>query len=167
MKQEIDPAYPTFVGYIDRTREYYRAQGYEKPYRYAFNTDVPFASLTKPLSQCNLGLVTTAMPIIAETGDTPRPKRVYAASTDSPPLSIYTDDLTWDRDATHMDDIESYLPIKRLQESHAAGKFGELSPRFYGIPTEYTQRHTRETDAPAVLNLLQEDQVDVALLVPI
>ena len=167
MPQEIDPAYQTFVGYIDRTREYYRAHGYENPYRYAFHTDVPFAPLVKPLAQCRLGLVTTAMPFDPDTADTPRPKRVYAASVDSPPEQLYTDDLTWDREATHMDDRESYFPIRQLQEWRAAGRFGEISPRFYGLPTEYAQRNTRETDAPALLRCCREDGVDVALLVPI
>lgn len=106
MPQEIDPAYPAFVGYIDRTREYYEAHGYEKPYRYAFHTDVPFTPLAKPLAQCRLGLVTTAMPLDPGTGDTLRPKRVYAAPVDPPPERVYTDDLTWDREATHMDDRE-------------------------------------------------------------
>ena len=167
MPQEIDPAYPTFVGYIDRTREYYRAHGYERPYRYAFHADVPFAPLGKPLAQCRLGLVTTAMPLDPGSGDTPRPKRVYAAPVDALPERLYTDDLSWDREATHMDDRESYLPIRQLQEWRAAGRFGELSPRFYGLPTEYAQRHTRETDAPALLRRCREDGVDVALLVPI
>ena len=42
----------TFVSYIDRTREFYAAQGYDKPYRWARNAQVPFAKLAKPLSEC-------------------------------------------------------------------------------------------------------------------
>ena len=53
----------TFVSYIDRTREFYAAQGYEKPYQWARNSDVPFANLTKPLSDCRVTLVTTASPL--------------------------------------------------------------------------------------------------------
>ena len=164
----LDPAYPTFVGYIDRTRNYYEAHGYDAPYRYAFHTDVPFTPLPKPLAQCRLGLVTTAMPLDSATNDSAlRPKRVYAASVDPPPERLYADDLAWHKEATNLDDTETYLPIGSLQAWRDAGRFAELSPRFYGLPTEYSQRSTRETDAPALLKSCQEDRVDVALLVPI
>ena len=53
-------AYRSFVSYIDRTREYYAAQGYSKPYTWPRYDDVPFAPLMKPLSDCRVGLVTTA-----------------------------------------------------------------------------------------------------------
>ena len=40
-----------YVSYIDKSREYYGASGYEQPYRWAHYEDVPFARLTKPLAQ--------------------------------------------------------------------------------------------------------------------
>ena len=39
----------THVRYMDRIRDYYLAQGYEKPYRWAHFEDVPFTPLKKPL----------------------------------------------------------------------------------------------------------------------
>jgi hypothetical protein len=33
------------VSYIDRTREFYAAQGYERPHVWARHTDAPFALL--------------------------------------------------------------------------------------------------------------------------
>ena len=53
-------AYRTFVSYIDRSREYYGAQGYTRPYTWAHYREVPFSPLRKPLSGCRVGLVTTA-----------------------------------------------------------------------------------------------------------
>ena len=50
------------VPYMQRTREYYTAQGYEEPYRWAYHDQTPFTKLTKPLSESRIGLVTTAMP---------------------------------------------------------------------------------------------------------
>ena len=50
----------SYVSYIDKSREYYSASGYERPYRWARYGDVPFARLPKPLSQCRIGVVTTA-----------------------------------------------------------------------------------------------------------
>ncbi len=48
------------VRYIDKTREYYLGQGYEKPYDWAHFDDVPFATLNKPLSQARISLVSTS-----------------------------------------------------------------------------------------------------------
>jgi len=37
----------SYVRYIDKTREYYLAQGYETPYRWAHFDEVPFTPLKK------------------------------------------------------------------------------------------------------------------------
>ena len=146
----IDQSRPTFVSYIERTRAHYLAQGYGNPYRYAFHREAPFARLMKPLAEMRLGVVTTATLLDPVSGETPRPKRVYAASMDTPSERVFTADLAWAKESTHMDDRECYLPIGRLGEWVAAGRVGELASRFYGLPTEHMQRNTREVDAPAV-----------------
>ena len=43
---------------------------------------------------------------------------------------------------------------------------GSLSPRFYGVPFDYSHRRTAEQDAPTVLELLRADRVDVAMAAP-
>ena len=48
------------VRYIDRTRDYYLGQGYDKPYEWAHHTDVPFTPLTKPLSESRIAIVSTS-----------------------------------------------------------------------------------------------------------
>lgn len=165
-----DTTHRTFVSYIDRTRDYYAAQGYERPYRWARFQEVPFAPLPKPLSECRLSVVTTASPI-PERPPTPgvlrAGKQVWSGSTEDPPQRLFTDDLSWDRGATHMEDIASFLPIARLQEPAASGRIGSLASHFHGVPTDYSQRRTREQDAPEVLRRCREDGVDAALLVPI
>ena len=163
---------PRSVSYIDKSREYYAAQGYPRPYRWADNDDVPFALLPKPLSRCRVGLVTTTTPLgpgeTTETDTHLHPlKAAYAAPTDPAPGAMYTQDLLWDKEATHTRDVESFLPIRALQALASEGCVGGVADRFYGVPTEYSQRRTNEVDAPEVLRLCREDQVDVALLVPI
>jgi hypothetical protein len=154
------------VGYMERTRSFYAAQGYEKPYRWAHFEEVPFAALRKPLAECTVGLVGTAS-LLRPDGRPELPKRVYSASTVEPPASFYTDDLAWDKEATHIEDIDSFLPLHRLQELAAVGRISRLAPHFYGVPAEYSQRRTIEADAPEVLRRCREDGVDVALLVPL
>jgi hypothetical protein len=152
----------TFVSYIDKSREYYAASGYEQPYRWARHEDAPFTPLGKPLSQCRIGVVTTA-----DQGprDAPRSTKLFVASN-AQQTGLFTE-KAWDHEATHMRDPETYLPLARLAGHVAAGRVGSLSPRFYGVPTDYSQRLTREHDAPQVEAWMRADGVDVALLVPL
>ena len=168
MEEGVDPAYRVFVSYIDKSREYYAAQGYEHPYRWAYHRDAPFVRLTLPLADSRVGLVTTATLAAGDDDVDPddRPaKFAYAAPIDPPPQRLYTADLSWDKDATHTNDLDSFFPVHRLQEAVAQGRIGSLSPRFYGVPTEYSQRRTREEDAPAILRMMREDGVAAAVLV--
>ena len=166
----INPAERVFVSYIDRTREFYAAQGYEKPYRWAHFEDVPFARLAKPLSESRFTLITTASPYHdrpAEDGLLRGAKAVWSGPTATPPERLYTDDLAWDKEATHTRDVESFLPVTTLKSLAAEGRIRELAPRFHGVPTDYSQRRTLEDDAPEILRRCREDGVDVALLVPL
>ena len=160
----------TFVSYIDRTREFYLAQGYERPYRWARFREVPFAPLAKPLSQCRVTLVTTASPFrgqVFRDGVLRGEKQVWSGPTSEPPERLYTDDLAWDKGATHTNDVESFLPLRQLAAYAAAGRIGSLAERFHGVPTDYSHRRTLEQDAPEVLMRCREDAAEVALLIPL
>ena len=152
----------SFVSYIDKSREYYRAQGYEKPYIWAHHHDAPFCRLSRPLSECRVGVVTTAD---KANRAAPRSTKLFAApNADAGGLFTET---AWDREATHMTDPETYLPIARLSEAAEHGHIGSISPRFYGVPTDYSHRLTTEEDAPQIEAWLREDSADVVLLVAI
>ena len=105
-----DPAYRVFLSYIDKSREFYAAQGYDRPYRWARNDDAPFTPLAKPLSESRLGLVTTTTQLAGDGDPAPDdrpPKQAYAASLDPIPERLYTMDLSWDKEATHTRDLDS------------------------------------------------------------
>lgn len=167
MTKMMQSDHRVFVSYIDKSREFYLAQGYTNPYCWAYNQDSPFAPLTKALSETRVGLVTTAS--IVEDGVEPEPflvpGAVHAAPVEPPPASLYTLNRSWDKDATHTNDLDSFAPIHRLQEAVDAGRIGSLSQRFYCAPTEYSQRKTNGVDAPRLLQLCREDGVDAAILV--
>ena len=89
----------TFVSYIDRTRDYYAAQGYGEPYRWARFADVPFARLERPLSECQVALVTTASEWKGQKvrdGVLRGGKQVWSGPVASPPERLFTDDVSWD-----------------------------------------------------------------------
>lgn len=152
--------HPSFVRYIDKSREYYRAQGYDKPYTWAHHADVPFCALPRPLAECRIGLGTTADRAPREQG---RSAKLYAEPiTRTAPLHT---EMFWDRDATHTDDPESFLPRASMARQRDHGRIASLSARFYGMSTDYSQRQTIEHDAPQIEAWMREDGVDAAVLV--
>jgi hypothetical protein len=165
MNRPLDPTHRTFVSYIDKSREYYAARGTANPYRWAHFEEVPFAALPRPLSQCLVTLITTAHLIPA--GEHTWRHEVYSVASDRRPDGLTTDGLYWDRHATHTEDPESFFPLQRLHECARAGRIGGLARRLHGVPTEYSQRSTRERDAPEILRRCREDGADAALLVPL
>lgn len=158
------------VGYIDRTREFYAAQGYERPYAWASHADAPFAPLSKPLAACRVAAVTTASPWRGQEvreGNLRAEKQVESSPSWPPPERLFTDDLAWDKEATHTDDVASFLPVAHLRALAEAGRIGGLAPRVHHVPTDYSQRRTLAIDAPELLRRCRQDAVDVVLLTPL
>lgn len=152
------------VKYIEKTRNYYNAQGFDRAYKWAENTDIPWHSLSKPLSECNVTFVVTAVP----DGTIPKLSRQGGSfSLDDIPQAFRTDELSWDKQATHTRDRESYIPMAALQQLAKQGVIGSVSTRYHFVPTEYSQRNTLASDAPAVRDACITDQVDIAILVPL
>jgi len=163
-----------YVRYIDRTREYYLAEGYSEPYRWAHFEDIPFTPLEKPLSQCRLGLVTTSdIAVRSASGEREQFDKetlvgnVYSIPFDLSPEQLYSRNEHYDRYSTSLDDVNSYCPLTRLREFVAEGRIGSPAPRFHGAYTSYSRRVTMERDAPEVLRRSREDGVDAVLLTPI
>lgn len=162
------------IRYIDRSRAYYLALGYDNPYRWAHNGDVPFARLRKPLAQSRVAIVTTGARFDPAAGDQ-GPGAPYNAGAKfsesyadaiSPAPDIRISHVGYDRKHTTAEDMATYFPLAQLTAAAAAGRVGEVSPRFVGVPTLRSQRLTNERDAPRALELLREDHVDAAILVP-
>lgn len=150
------------IGYMERTRHYYRALGYTRDYVWATSDDVPFTVLSKPLSQSRIALITTASP-----NDFDGVKRVWSGNVAPAPPNLYTDNVAWDKESTHTKDRESFLPIETASKLAIEGVFAGLTSRFHGVPTEYSQRKTREEDAPKILTRVREDGADAAVLCPL
>lgn len=162
------------VRYIERTRNYYLGLGYETPYVWAHYLDVPFASLQKPLDQSILGLVTTAVPFDASKGPQGPGAPYNAAAKFYDPYSYLIDEhadlriahVGIDRLNANMQDSNCWFPISAAKRAVAKGRIQSLSQHFYGLPTNRSQRHTLEMDAPLILSKMRADHVDVAVLIP-
>ncbi len=158
----------THVRYIDKTIEYYKNEGYDTPYRWAHFDEIPFTRLAKPLAECRVGLVTTSeMALVGESGawaDDDATRDVYSMPTDTPIAKLYSQKEAYDRHATTLDDVDSYLPLTRLAELATEGRIKDVAPRFQVIYSQYSQRKTLTVDAPEILRQMREDRVDIAAL---
>jgi len=150
------------VQYMPRTLHYYRALGYDRDYVWATHDHVPFAPLPKPLAQSRVALITTASP-----PDFDGVKRVWSGRVSSPPPTLFTDNVAWDKESTHTNDRASFLPIEAVSTLASEGLVAGLTEYFHGVPTEYSQRKTRTADAPEILSRVRADEADVAILCPL
>jgi len=150
----------SFVSYIDKSREYYAAQGYELPYRWAVHDSAPFSPLRGSPAEAIVGVVTTAARTLDDT------RAPFAQVAEPPPSTMETAHLSWHQTATHTDDLGTFLPLEHLDELARLGEIGNRSDRFYGLPTNYSHRRTRQWSSQ-IVDWALEDRVDVMLLIPL
>jgi hypothetical protein len=162
------------IRYIERTRNYYLGLGYDNPYVWAHYIKVPFTRLQKPLSQSVLGLITTAVQFDPSKGDQ-GPGAPYNAAAKfyepyKTPINQKQDlriaHLGIDRKNANMEESACWFPLAAARRVVEMGRLQMVSPNFYGVPTNRSQRHTLETDALIILKMLRADNVDVAILIP-
>lgn len=162
------------VRYIDRTRDDYLRQGYEKPYEWAHFDEVPFTKLRKPLKECRIGLLgTSEVAVRFDAGTEANPineedfRGVYLIPANTPKERLYSRTLSFDRNATHLDDVGAFYPLERLREAVADGRVGSMPERVYGAYNNYSQRKVLTQEAPKALNYAREDGLDAVILVPV
>ncbi|HXC14422.1 MAG TPA: glycine/sarcosine/betaine reductase selenoprotein B family protein [Stellaceae bacterium] len=162
------------IPYRQRIRDYYQALGYGAPYRWAHYAEAPFQPLAKPLGECRVALITTGAPYRPDKGDQ-GPGAPYNAAAKF--YTVYSGDaagdhdlrishVAYDRAHTTAADPNTWFPLRQLRLSAAAGRIGALARRFYGAPTNRSQRTTLDQDCPELLARCREDGADAAILVP-
>ena len=160
------------IAYIARTHAWYEALGYGNPYRYARFDKVPFTPLGKSLAQARVALLTTAAPYQPGLGDQ-GPGAAYNAAAKF--YEVWSGDVAGEHDlrVSHVavdqtqlsDDQNCWFPLPALRRAVAAGRVGGLTARFHGVPTNRSQRHTLEVDAPEVVRRCLADGAEAAVLV--
>lgn len=162
------------VRYMQRLRDYYLALGYANPYRWAQYAEVPFCPLGKPLSKSCVGLVTTAAPFKPDAGEqgagapynaAAKFYRVYSYPSDQDQF-LGISHLGYDRVYSAAEDINAFFPLAALRHTAAQGRIGQVGARYYGAPTNRSQATTMQQDCDDILRMMQQDEVDLAILVP-
>ena len=151
------------IKYIERTRAHYLSRGFARPYVWARNSYIPFAKVEKALSESRLALLTTAKPM-ETAGQEPK---LHIRDVQPIPTQLHTDDVAWDKETTHTNDLGSFFPLSHLLNMVEETHLGSIAAQFYCVPTLFSQKHICDVDAPNILKALQADEVDVALLVPL
>ena len=91
-------------------------------------------------------------------------KRYYSAGASA--ISVLTEQRSFLGSLEDFDVVRPVVPLPLLRKLAQSGRIGKLAARFHGVPTNRSQRHTIDVDAPEVLRRCIEDGVDVAVLVP-
>jgi D-proline reductase (dithiol) PrdB len=100
-------------------------------YQWAHHAEAPFSQLTKPLSECKIGLIgtsevavrfdpeTEADPIVEEDF-----RGIYSIPADIPSERFYSRTASFDQNATHLEDVNAYYPIDQMRAAIADGRVG-------------------------------------------
>jgi hypothetical protein len=150
------------------------------------HADVPLASMTKPLAESRVALITSSGHFV--DGDDPMPfgeaamtqqeaeARIQDFLREAPSLSA----IPFDTDADHIRvrhggypvaaataDHQVSLPLGHLRALKEEGVIGELVPEAYSFVGAASQLRIQRDVAPAWADRLKEAGTDVALLVPV
>ena len=156
------------VEYMSAITARYLRLGYT-PYRWFEANDPPsWQPLNRPLSTLRLGLLSTA-------GVYVRGQMAYhyrdddsirAVPADTPEEALRFSHITENYLVDARRDPACIFPLKTLRGLVKEGVLGALASRVLScMGGVYSQRRVRERVAPAVLEQLQEERVDAALLV--
>ena len=145
-----------------------------KAYRWRRIDPVPWTPLQKPLEECRLALISSAAMVTADQD----PFNSFSRLGDTGIREI-----PWDVDVTALRethrskafdhtgirrDPNLAFPVDRFRELADAGFVGSLNHRYYSIMGSITApAQVIQNTIPQVVPRLVEDQVDIALLIPV
>lgn len=156
--------------YVDRLNEHYRRQGFP-PYQWTINEDAPFTPLARPLAECRVAMLTSGgvSHCSAPSWD-PHARNDFRLDEIDPAWangSFQVHDSFYDT-ASAAEDVNCVFPIERLRELAAEGVIGSVAPRHWSgfMGRIYKRTHVLEVAAPALVEELRADAIDLFALVP-
>lgn len=157
------------VEYIKAITERYQNLGYA-PYRWYYADAAPaFAPMTKPLSECRVGMLSTSGAYVAG-------QVAYHYKDDTSTRAIPKDTAAGMLRFAHITEnyLESprkdpncILPLEAMRRLETEGFIGELAADVYScMGGIYSQRRVQEELIPELVQRFQDQAVDVVYLVP-
>ncbi len=138
---------------------------------------IPWTPLPRPVSECTVALISTAG--IALKTDRPFDQegerrnpwwgdptyRVIPRTAIEQDVNIYHQHINTSH-AAH--DLNCVFPLRRLLELESSGEIGRSAPSHYSFMGYLLQpQELLEQSIPAIIDNLKQEQVDVAILVPV
>ena len=136
-----------FVPYMERTRLFYRAQGFDKDYVWAHFEATPFSAPSKPLEDCVVTVVTTA---VAHPRYPSRSEKQKVFLLLNPRQSLIRLSFPGIRKRHIPTTGKVTSRWKFLTSSRGDGMIKRVSKRFHFVPTQYSQKATSIEDAPSM-----------------
>jgi D-proline reductase (dithiol) PrdB len=139
--------------------------------------EIPWTPLAKPLSECRVALVSSAG--IARHDQKPFDQDLerrdpWWSDQSWRPIPLGTTEADIGIHHLHIDpsfgeqDLDCVLPLRRLQELAADGVVGSVAVTHYSFMGFILEpRELLASSAPAIVDGMAEEGVDVALLVPV
>ena len=158
------------IEYVACLDEMYQSQGFP-PYKWSLFDSSPWRALDTELEETRLALVSSAG-IFREDQEPFDPWAVNDLSfrripVDTEPARLKLHHNYFDhRDA--LKDFNCVFPLERLTELDEAGTIGSLAPEAItlGMGRLYKRTALQKQTVPEIVEVLQEQGVDAALLVP-
>lgn len=158
------------INYVDSLNEYYGSLG-NPPYRWTVNETAPLSKPTKPLNEAVVTFLTSGgvshctMPGFNPDARNDHRLDTVAKDADSQDFQIH--DSYYDtRDA--VSDLNCLLPIDRLREMESTGEVGKIAAHLWSgfMGRIYNRTKLIEESAPAFIEKLKQDKVDILLTGP-
>jgi D-proline reductase (dithiol) PrdB len=139
--------------------------------------EIPWTSLSKPLDECTVALVSSAGLALKtdhpfdQDGERQNPWwgdpsfRVIPRMTNADDLKLYHLHV-----ASNLveQDLNTFFPLQRLLELEGCGEIGRSAANHYSFMGYILQPQALlEKSVPAMIQHMQQDGVDIALLVPV
>lgn len=158
------------INYVKAIDEYYQNLGYPA-YDWTVNDTTPFTPLKKPLTECRVSMLTSGgISHRTRAPFNPTAKndlRVDEVDYQSDSNDFEINDAYYDTRGA-VEDLNVVFPIERLRELAERGVIGSVATRLWSgfMGRTYNRSAVIEQAAPALVEELKNDEVDLLILVP-
>lgn len=158
------------ISYVDELNKHYGSMGFPA-YEWTVNETAPLTRLNKPMGDCRVSMLTSGgishctMP--GFNPDARNDHRLDEVDQETSSRDFQINDSYYNHDDADQD-INCVFPIDRLREMAADGMIGSIAPRFWSgfMGRIYNRTKLIQESAPAFIEKLREDAVDILVTAP-
>jgi len=158
------------ISYVEALNEHYGSMGFPA-YEWTINKIAPLAKIKKPLSESCVSLLTSGgishCSLPGFDPDARNDHRLDALSNEVSSQDFSINDSYYNHHDADQD-LNCVFPIDRLREMASSGEIGSVASRFWSgfMGRIYNRTKVIEESAPAFVEKLNQDAVDILVLAP-